>query len=373
MKRTDYEPEIDERFFETAEEGQAFAKANPGMVMIREGDGFVVYGRANAPAAQADTGFTPRSVKAYLDRHVIGQEDAKTELALALFSHRDSYERSGSAKEPNEGPLMLVGPTGSGKTFMVQKACELIDLPFVHVNAAAMVPEGIVGVSISEIVDRIETAAKGDEKKASHAVVFLDEIDKLFHENSGDYGDRVVHQLLRFIEGEYIEHKSGFGLDSSTVQFILGGAFSWLRDDDADTVTVQPMGFIREAVSYVPSTGLSPESLMHNGVPPEILGRVRSIVNLEPLDGETYYRILTQSESSPLRGIVAKIERYGDRVQIDDDVLRFLSEAAARSPFGVRALHQMLKKLLKEALFKAPEPGRRVHRITSKDIIFNIE
>lgn len=248
MKRSDYEREIAEQFFETAEEGQAFAKANPGTVMRREGDGFVVYGKANGSAGQAENGFTPRSVKAYLDRHVIGQDDAKTELALALFSHRDSYERSGSAKEPNEGPIMLVGPTGSGKTFMVQKACELIELPFVHVNTAAMVPEGIVGVSISVIVDRIETAAKGDAKKASHAVVFLDEIDKLFHENPGEFGDVVAHQLLRFIEGEYVEHKSGFGMDSSTVQFILGGAFSWLRDKDADTMSKQPMGFLQQAV-----------------------------------------------------------------------------------------------------------------------------
>ncbi|RLA73580.1 MAG: hypothetical protein DRG11_07560, partial [Epsilonproteobacteria bacterium] len=193
-------------YFGSAKEANQYAKNNPGKAVTRNSDAVKYTQAPESVVKKAKLDKSPRMILKYLNKHIISQDEAKKEIALAMYYHSLKSHYSNNKNIGINGPIMIVGPTGSGKTFVVQKACEYIDTVFIHVDTSSMVPEGIVGYSIGDLGKDILKKADYNIHKASHCVVFFDEMDKLFSsEDASDYGDRVASQLLRLIEGTKIK------------------------------------------------------------------------------------------------------------------------------------------------------------------------
>jgi ATP-dependent Clp protease ATP-binding subunit ClpX len=363
----------EEIYFENAVESIEYAKNNPGKVIVRNSngsDGNSPYIYPNTKSPKLD--ISPKNILDYLDKHIISQSEAKKDISQALYYHnlksKYSYKKNISAN----GPLMIVGPTGSGKTFIVQKACEYVDTLFLHVDAASMVPEGIKGYSVNSLMQDLIFMSDNNIQKASKAVVFLDEIDKLFIKDNTEsgYGARVVSQLLRLLEGGTFKiydggnrEKESIDFSTKNIQFILGGAFQSILDNKKNKK--QAMGFAKDPQS-LQEQKITLEDLYRSDVPKELLGRMNTFINIYPLSQNDYYEILTKSESSPLKEFVDKIEFHGDSVEISDETLKKISIQASKSELGVRAIKQTLKDLFSDALFEAPDGEHKTHKIIFK-------
>jgi len=363
-------------YFSSAEEAQEYAKKHLGTVIVRSNSTCKIpsvrkINKNNKKKKLIN--ITPNMILNHLNKHIISQDDAKRDIAMTLYYHalRSNYRYKKDIKA--NGTVMLIGPTGSGKTFIIQKACEIIDTVFIHVDTASMVPEGIVGYSIGSLGKDILKLANNNLHKASHCVVFFDEVDKLFFRTEGtnEYGSSIASQLLRLIEGTKIKlHNKFFSssneikqIDTSNMQFILGGAFQWILDDKNNNNST--INFIKSQDEKTDQTNeITLEDLYKANVPKELLGRINSIINLRKLTKEDYYQILTKSESSPLLEFVKKVQMHGDKVEISDETLQQVAEIAANSELGTRAIKQTLKSMFKDALFSAPDDGFKTHKIT---------
>lgn len=361
-------------YFDNAQESQEYAKNNPGKAVVRNPDVFEPTIPMYETTKRAKTSKSPKMILEYLNKHIISQDEAKKQIAIAMYYHGLKLKFPTNKEIGTNGPLMIVGPTGSGKTFLVQKACEYMGTLFLHVDAASMVPEGIKGYSVNSLIQDLVSLADGNIDKATKAVIFLDEMDKLFLDKNSDlnYGPRVTSQLLRMLEGSTFKVYDGSGktekesIDFSTqnVQFILGGAFQSILDEKQTRKSA--MGFNQKPVD-IDRQEITLEDLYKTDVPKELLGRMMSVVNLYPLSEDDYYKILTQSQSSPLSEFVNKIEFHGDKVDISDETLHDISKAAAQSELGVRAIKQTLKNMFNDALFTAADEKYKTHLIVYKE------
>ncbi|MDD3594850.1 AAA family ATPase [Sulfuricurvum sp.] len=353
-----------EMTFSDAQSAQNYAKENPGIVITRtqDGSGYTtcLKSKTLSPIPQ---GISPQSILSYLNQHVISQDDAKEEIALALYYHHVKFKNREQTNVRNNGPVMLIGPTGTGKTFMVQKGCECVDLPFIHVDSASIVPEGYKGYSISNLMDDVFERSGLDKSKAEHTVIFFDEVDKLFYpgDTSAEFYIKVAQQMLRMIEGDRVKLASTYHtkdgetvdeLNTANMQFIFGGAFQWLLDDRENEAPV--MGFDTKRQKAQIFESLSVEDLYASGVAKEFLGRVSTVVSLKPLNQKNIYAVLTQSKSTPAKKYIEKIILNDCRVVIPDATQHSIAHEAANHPFGVRSLDFILKRLFKKALFESP-------------------
>lgn len=363
-------------YFNDAQESQEYAKNNPGKTVLRNPDVTEPTISTKEIIKTPKINKSPKMILDHLNKHVISQDEAKKDISLAMYYHSLKSKYSTNREIGTNGPVMIVGPTGSGKTFIVQKACEYIDTVFIHVDTASMVPEGIQGYSIGNLGKDILSKSNYNMHKASHCVVFLDEMDKLFHgEDASEYGPRVATQLLRLIEGSKIKLSNDIiekylnnavdELDTSNIQFILGGAFQWLLDEKAEKKGT--MGFNNQQAESS-KLEITLADLYKENIPKELLGRMSTIVNLRKLSEDDYLSILKNSKSSPLKEFVNKVEFHGDKVEISDETLEAVSKVAAESELGVRAIKQTLRSMFSDALFSAADREYNTHVIAFKPI-----
>ncbi len=352
-----------EIYFPNVTEAQTYAKEHPGETIRR----------CKERRKRAVMAFTPTTILNHLNKYIISQDKAKREIASVIYYHslRIKYKDRDDIK--NGGPVMLVGPTGSGKTFIVKKACTFIDVAFVHADVSSMVSEGIVGFNIGKLAASILINAKLDIQKASYCIVFLDEIDKLFFSDDNEYGEEVSNQLLRFIEGtEITVPGKDIGItDSITIptdnmQFILGGAFQWIVDQKSAIKKDAP-GFLSAQTKEIKSD-IVLDDLYKADVPKELLGRISTIINTHKLSQEECYNILTKGQESPLKEFTNKIKFHGDTVEISDVTIQKVAKAASKSDLGARAIKQILKNMFNEALFNAPNKEFQTHYIKFKGL-----
>ena len=289
-------------YFENAIEAQQYAQKHTGTVVVRNN----IQETSLFPEQ-----YKPLEILEYLDRFIISQDDAKKEIAIAMYYHNLNKKYIDNNYLDKNGPVMIIGPTGSAKTFIVKKACEYIDIVFVHVDTSSMVSEGIVGYSTGNLAVDIVKKAKLDIKKAEHCVVFFDEIDKLFQSSDNEYGEEVSNQLLRFIEGTEVHitakdvgSKEDMILKTDNMQFILGGAFQWIIDKKQKEKN-SSMGFSLDCLEK-DNNSITLEDLYREDIPKELLGRMDTIVNVHKLTFDDCYKILTKSESSPLDEFLKK-------------------------------------------------------------------
>jgi ATP-dependent Clp protease ATP-binding subunit ClpX len=330
---------------------------------------------------------TPSEIKAHLDEFVIGQDQAKTALSVAVYNHykRLRYDRdSKNDVEVEKSNLLLVGPTGSGKTLLAQTLARFLDVPFTIADATVLTEAGYVGEDVENILVRLLQAADYDVERAERGIVFIDEIDKIARKTANPSitrdvsGEGVQQGLLKILEGTVaaVPPKGGrkhpeqslVHIKTRNILFICGGAFETLDKIIAQRVNQGGMGFGAHIKTDKENTlgelfkQLEPDDLIHFGLIPELVGRLPVAVALEELDEQALLNILTRPKNALVKQFKKLFELDGIELEFTEDALQEIVKEAMARKTGARGLRSVLEKSLQKAMFELP--GTKTKNLT---------
>jgi ATP-dependent Clp protease ATP-binding subunit ClpX len=333
----------------------------------------------DAPAAAAAPdvmlGRTPKEIVAFMDQYIVGQTAGKRTLALAVSNHYKRLNHKATAQdvEIQKSNVLLLGPTGTGKTLLAQTIARMLNVPFVVANATSLTQSGYVGDDVETIIQGLVQAAGGDIDKAERGIVFIDEIDKLAKASTGasitrDVGGEGVQQaLLKLIEGDRVRVPvSGSRkhpgeavnvVDTTNILFVCAGAFVGLLDKLTDTKkTKGAMGFLAEEPKAADqkSKKVTPEMVIKYGMIPEFVGRLPVISTLTQLDVDSLERILTEPKNAVVRQMEALFAMESATLTFEEGAIRAVAERAHALKTGARGARTILEELLEDAQFEVP-------------------
>ncbi len=294
----------------------------------------------------------PAALQKRLQEYVKGQEEALYTIATTLYYQKKISNAFVQEKRPPFEPLkplLLSGETGSGKSYIVQKACEIMDIPFVYIDASMMVSTGIRGLSVDEIAKTLLRKYEYDPKKVQGAVVVLDEVDKLMQTT---YGESVMSQILRILEGGEIFIEKGLheesqefkGINSLSTKhmfFVLAGSFQFHKDE-------KKSGFLSGNDNYEQEYL---QTIQKSGLPKELLGRIGDIVVLNPLGEKELLDILLHGKDSPIKRYQKMLQASGITYKVSTEEAKKMAKEAARLPYGARSLEKIVWSHFKDKLF----------------------
>lgn len=312
----------------------------------------------------------PQSITKFLDQHVVGQDQAKKVLSVAITNH---YKRINTTdKNIAKANILMIGPTGTGKTLMARKVAEFLDVPFVIADATCLTEAGYVGDDVEAVIARLYTAADGDIERCQRGIVFLDEIDKIARKGetatvSRDVsGEGVQQALLKLVEGTRCRipvsgtkkqaNADTVEIDTSNILFVAGGAFIGLDAIIKKRIQGTSMGFGAEisTQSYTDTELVSPDDLVKYGMIPEFVGRFTSYVSLHSLDKSQLIEILTQVQNNFVDQYKWLFDQDGVALAFDADSLDLIAERTLKTQTGARGLHNELERVLLPHMFDLP-------------------
>ena len=321
---------------------------------------------------------SPSEIKDFLDQYVISQERAKKILSVAVHNHYKRIESSqeGDDVELEKSNILLIGPTGSGKTLLAQTLARVLDVPFTIADATSLTEAGYVGEDVENIIVNLLQAADGDIEAASKGIIYIDEIDKVARKGENPSitrdvsGEGVQQALLKIIEGTVasVPPKGGrkhpqqdfLQIDTTNILFICGGAFSGLDDIINQRLGDRKMGFgsdvseKRERSTTELLQALQPEDLMRYGLIPEFVGRIPTEATLQKLDEESLVRILTEPKNALVRQYRKLFKIDGVDLQFEEDALRAIARAALDHDTGARGLRTILERVMLDLMYELP-------------------
>ena len=338
----------------------------------------------------------PTEIKAHLDDFVIGQEQAKKALSVAVYNHykRLRYKQEHSSVkgdvEVDKSNLLLVGPTGSGKTLLAQTLARFLDVPFTIADATVLTEAGYVGEDVENILVRLLQAADYDVARAESGIIFIDEIDKIARKTANPSitrdvsGEGVQQGLLKILEGTVaaVPPKGGrkhpeqalVQINTRNILFICGGAFETLDKIIAHRVNKGGMGFGADIRSSEDNTltelfkQLEPDDLIQFGLIPEIVGRLPIAVALEELDEDAMLNILTQPKNALVKQFKSLFAMDGIELEFSPDALKEIVRETMARKTGARGLRSVMEKALQQAMFELPGSGTKKLELTAEMI-----
>lgn len=354
----------------------------------------ILYGKTyknieNISANKKGRRMTPREMKHELDKYIIGQDDAKIAMSIAVYNHYKRMDIDSDVKI-NKSNILLMGPTGSGKTLLAQTIAKMLDVPFAIADCTSLTEAGYVGDDVENVILKLIQAADGDVNKAEHGIVFLDEVDKIAKSNVGasltkdPSGEGVQQALLKLIEGTIANVAQSGGrknpnercipVNTEDILFICGGAFPGMEEivNKRTAAKNTAIGFgsnvekekekeIGEALKLVTT-----EDLVQYGFIPEFIGRVPVIVSLDELDEEAMMKILTEPKDCIVNQYKEIFKYDGVELEFTPEALKEIAKETIKKKTGARGLRGILERILKEAMFNIPSEDNIEKCIVSK-------
>ena len=318
----------------------------------------------------------PDEIKAYLDQFVIGQDTAKRYLSVAVYNH---YKRLNQKRDDDieieKSNIIIVGPTGTGKTLLAKTIARMLKVPFAIVDATVLTEAGYVGEDIESLLTRLLAACDYNVAEAERGIVFIDEIDKIARKGDNPSitrdvsGEGVQQGLLKLLEGSVVNvppqggrkhpEQKMIAVDTKNILFICGGAFEGIERKIAQRLNTHVVGF--GAGNHVSKADrdkllhfVAPQDLRSYGLIPEIIGRLPILTNLEPLDRDALLRILTEPKNAIVRQYKKLLEMDGVELVIEDDVLGFIVDKAIEFKLGARGLRSLFETIMIDVMYQAP-------------------